>query len=91
MTRTVTIQLESEVAAAMRRGELSGASRQLLDVVRELGAELSPLHPGLEGPELGDYYTVEVADDEDVAQVVGRLAELEAVGAAYVKPEEAPP
>ena len=89
--RYVTVQVQPEAADDLQRGEATDASQELFEVTRELGVELAPMHPGVEDPELATYYRVEAPDDETAARVVDRLQGLKAVGAAYVKPRDAPP
>ncbi len=88
----VTTRVREDVASALHRRQSSTtASRELSQVMDELGVALEPIHPGAEDPYLAPYFTVEVPDTATAERVIARLQNCEAVEAAYVKPPDAMP
>lgn len=88
----VTLRLRPDEALAWQtRQRPSPAMQELVRVLGELGAELTPIHPGATDPLLAPYFTVDIEDMADIDNVLRRLQKCSVVEAAYVKPlDEAP-
>ena len=92
------IQLRSDVAKAMQgtvdvgeaAGELWKATRDLEQELDRLGVSLEPVHPGTQDAELARYFTLSETPEFDPERILAPLRGLEAVTAAYVKPQAQP-
>ena len=95
---TAVVQLKTEVARLLHRGVgLEGQTPQLLkvreDLIRELAylhMTLKPIHPNTEDHELARYFTLSRTAGPLNEEALGTLRKLEAVTAAYIKPEAEP-
>ena len=86
MSVEVTLMFSTAAARAIREG-----GDDLVQVVREFGATLEPMHPDSHDVELQCFYTAQVPDDADVENVIDQLRQSEGIEAAYVKPPGEPP
>ena len=85
----VTVQVRTDLAPAVRRGERSDtASGELLGTVEELGLVLVQMHPGVPDAVMASFFAVEVDDEGQASLVADRLQRCEAVEAAYLKPPD---
>ncbi len=86
----VIVKMEPSAARALQHGQTTapGAAslRQLTD---ELGLSLEPLHPGVEDPDLGSYFSAEV-EEAAVTDLLDRLRSHQAIEGAYTKPPDEP-
>lgn len=88
----VTVHLAPQVARELKLGGAeSGAAREIINVVKEMGVELRPMHPGSTDPRMAATFVVETSDDEAAKRIAARLRDLAGTEAAYVKPPPAPP
>ena len=92
------IQLRDDVARLMqgevgldRSTDQCAKIKQDLDseLVR-LGVSLRPMHPGAEDAELARYFTLSGTVSMEDERILATLRNLEAVTAAYIKPEAEP-
>lgn len=96
MPVAITLQVTAETAQALRDAVVAqseGGSRSLpvpsaVQLVRDLGVELQPLHPGTSDSELQRFFIVTMEDGERVNQVLESLRECHGIEAAYVKPPD---
>ena len=99
MPIAITLQVSEETAQALRDATVaqSGSSSHSRSVpsavklVRDLGVELEPLHPGTIDSELQRFFIVTMEDGEPVDQVLDSLRECHGIDAAYLKPPDALP
>jgi len=86
----VTVHLDPAVAKELSGGPPeSAAAIEMTSVIRNLGMELRPVHPGSPDPALAATFFVEARDASHAAEAVTRL---QAIGAkAYMKPPPAMP
>ena len=76
----------AEALALQKRETTHPALQQILQILKELGLVLRPVHPGATDPLLAPYFTAEVRDIDQAEQVIQRLRQISVVEAAYVKP-----
>jgi hypothetical protein len=67
------------------------AEESLLDLARELGVTVEPMHPGTPDPELSRHFSITIPDTAAAEHVLSRIQRHEDVEAAYVKPTDALP
>jgi len=92
------IQLRTDVAKLMRSGGVSDERADQLVRLKEeldkelarLGVSLRPMHPGAEDAESIRYFLLSGISELGKEEVLPTLRGLEAVTAAYVKPEAEP-
>jgi len=83
----ITVQVSSHVAPTLhQRAKPTPEAVELLDLVRTLGVELEPVHPGEEDPNLTPFFTVEAPDRETAERIAADLQRCGAIEAAYIKP-----
>lgn len=88
----ITLQLTPQAAQALQRHDATDAAVQsLLHVAEEIGAALRPMHPDGADPSLQVFYLADMPDTPQGEQGITRLRRCEAITAAYVKPDDAPP
>jgi hypothetical protein len=86
---TVTVQVSSRLARAIRAGSKQAAS--VLNCVTARGGKLVPTFEGDAGENLVNFFQVEEIAGSKVEELVYALQHIEGVEAAYVKPAEEPP
>jgi hypothetical protein len=87
----IVVRLRPETARGLQGGSPDDvAVARLTAVLSEVGAELTPQHPGIVDPTLQSYYTVTGLSDEDAHRVAAALRELDEVEAAYEQPPPSP-
>jgi hypothetical protein len=92
MRMRVSVQLKLPEALALQAARpATPALQQVLQILRDIGGQLRPVHPGATDPLLAPYFTVDVASRAIADDLVRRLLACEAVVAAYVEPSIAPP
>lgn len=95
---TVVVQLRADVARLMHRGaglegqtaDLVKVRQNLIEELERLHLSLQPMHPDAEDLELARYFTLSSATRPVDEETLGSLCKLEAVTAAYIKPEAEP-
>lgn len=60
---------------------------QLEEAATALGVPIRPMHPGISDPRLSRTFRSEAPDPEAAKRVAASLQELDAVEAAYYKPD----
>lgn len=89
---SVTIQVSSAVAAALRRrSSADTAAAALQRLSDELGLRLAPIHPEAAGDDLARYFTIEIGEPHVAETLLARLRACPGVDAAYMKPSDAMP
>ena len=63
------------------------AIKQLDEALADLGLSLKPQHAGESDPELSRFFVVDARDREEGERIVETVRQLQAVKAAYIKPE----
>ena len=91
MPIVVTVQVSLEDALALHRQTTPGDAKDLLALVKRLGVDLEPIHPGARDPLLMPFFKIEVPDQAAAERVIVALSESKSVEGAYVKPPEALP
>ena len=94
-----TVQLAYETALELhgfeeqprKRGARSGATRELLKTVADLGLEIRPQFPGQTHPLLVSFFLIDIPDKETAEEDLAQLRELESVEGAYLTPPAEPP
>ena len=61
--------------------------QSLDDALARLGVSLRPMHPGVEDADLARYFTLSGVSGKEGEKVLVALRDLDAVTAAYGKPE----
>jgi hypothetical protein len=88
----ITLQIQPEIASALRRGDgRSRATTELLDAASELGIKITPIHPDTPDTELSTYFTTDAPDRETARDTIKRLRSCRGVTAAYIKPAASVP
>jgi len=95
---TAVVQLRADVAPLMHGDAgLAHQTAHVLEVRKDLMKELGhlhmtlkPIHPHTEDQELARYFILNRSDGPLDEAALGSLRELEAVTAAYIKPEAEP-
>ncbi len=88
----ITVHLRSDIVSDMERETpRHNDTAELQTLLTEMGAELLPLHPGVDDPELGAQFFIEVPDEQSADDITMRLMDSPAVEAVYAKPPEEPP
>lgn len=83
----VVVQLKGSAAAKFRAGQTADPDvARLQGVLRELGLNLLPQHPGVDDSALSRYFVGEVRDREDGLRAIAALTALQVVTSAYAKP-----
>jgi hypothetical protein len=75
-------------ASGLDTAESSTDVTELLQATEMLGISLEPMHPGQTHPLLAPYFTVEVPNHETADSLIDKLRPLQAVEAAYFRPED---
>ena len=83
----VTLQLTTAAAKRAREPRTRSAGSR---VIPWLTHALEPVHPTTRDPALASYFTVEVDDPREAAQLVERLLKDPSVKGAYIKPDDKP-
>ena len=91
MPIVVTVQVSPDVALALHQQTPSDESEELLELLKNLGVTLEPMHPGARDPLLTPFFMVVVPDQATAERVIASLGESEAVEGVYIKPPEALP
>lgn len=81
----VTLQLTRAAASRARRPRSRSTST---DVLPWLPYPLEPVHPTTEDPELATFFTIDVPDPGQAAELVRKLCEDPSVEGAYIKPDD---
>lgn len=89
------VQLEREIAGLYHGGAgqhalpdaLRTMKRDLDDELARLGLSLRPMHPGVEDSELARYFALVGGSGRHDENTLIALRDLDAVTAAYMKPE----
>lgn len=91
------IQLRADLARLMQGEAVTPCpdhivemKQDLDDELARLGASLRPMHPGAQDAELARYFTLSGVPDPEQEAILVALRSLEAITAAYVKPEAEP-
>ncbi len=91
------IQLRADLARLMQGGgdetfpdDILRMKRDLDNELARIGASLKPMHPGVQDSELARYFGLSGTSEPADESVLVALRSLEAVTAAYVKPEAEP-
>jgi hypothetical protein len=95
----VIVQLRGDVAMELRDPPLSPnrlpawkpETTHLFQAAAELGVRLMPVHPGRPHPALAVFFMIEIKDRDAGERIVRRLRPLEAVEAAYIRPDDETP
>ncbi len=95
---TAVVQLRADVAKLLQgdgglETQATPESEVRQDLDRELARlhmSLKPIHPGTEDQDLARYFTLTSSQGPADEEALGALRKLEAVTAAYIKPEEEP-
>jgi hypothetical protein len=83
----VTIQMRLEEALDVQTGQpATPALQKVLKIVKELGDDLKPIHPGATHHLLAPYFTVEVPDRGIANELISSLLSCQAIEAAYLEP-----
>jgi hypothetical protein len=83
----ITVQVSQHAAPTLhQRAPPTPEAEKLLELVRKLGVELEPVHPGEEDPNLAPFFTVEAPDREMADCIAAELQRCGAIEAAYIKP-----
>jgi hypothetical protein len=78
---------ELQAGTAAEDAEVAG----LLRVVREVGGQLRPQHPGVADPSMARWFVLDGLDDRRAAEAAASvLRDDPAVESAYVKPSDEP-
>jgi hypothetical protein len=81
----VTIQMRLKEATAYQIGQTGiPALQQVLAIIKDLGGELKPMHPGASHPLMVPFFTVEVPDLIVAKQLIRRLLDCSLIEAAYL-------
>jgi len=86
MVTNITLQISSEALANIKETQSN-----ILEVLKNVGGTLKPLHPHSRDPELQRFFIVGVPVPSDAEKIIGRLRQVPGVEAAYVKPLGEPP
>ncbi len=89
--KEIIAQFNAESSRALRSRETGPVTIDLLNVLREAGGSIEPLHPGSDDPGLSRYFVIRVQDDAKAEELAQRLRSLEPTEAAYIKPHEEAP
>jgi hypothetical protein len=88
----VVIKLTLEAALDLHAGRATAHGlTNLLQVAREMGVHLAPLHPGTTHPLLAPFFTVNFSDEATAQSFIARLSGNPVVIAAYTEPAVGPP
>ena len=81
----VTLQL---TPAAARRARAPRTRSTGGNVLPWLAYSLQPVHPTTQDPELETFFTIDVREPGEAAELARRLREDPCVEAAYIKPDD---
>lgn len=88
---SIVVRLKPKIAQAFhkhtRRSDLEPAALDLLNTLDHYGASIRPQHLGAADPELAGFFLVEGAKENELPRLRDTLGALEAVDAAYEKPQ----
>ena len=88
----VTVQVSADVARVLQRqAPPTSESNKLVQILKDLGVVLKPVHHGAEDPLLIPYFTIEVSDITTAKRVIARLQHSNVIEAAYLKPPDESP
>ncbi len=92
MSAQISVKLSMDAAARFRSQTPTNASSgELPELIRRLGIELLPVHPGIDDPELASYFVAQVPDRNTAEQFAARLLGCGDVEGAYYSPAAEPP
>ena len=92
MAAQISVQITSSAIPSLQNlGPGTSESLEIMNVIKELGLVLKSMHPDVSDPLLASYFTVDVADFEDVPRVIERLLGCGGILAAFSKPPEGMP
>jgi hypothetical protein len=86
---SLIVKVHPNLAYALHRRQASKTKlKELLNLEKDLGIVLKPVHPGSKDPYLAPYFGVQVTDRATAERIIDRLQNCKAVEAAYFKPSE---
>jgi hypothetical protein len=84
---SLIIKVHPDLANAVHHRQVPNTKlKELLDVEKELGIVLKPIHPGAKDRSLSPYFSVNLSDRATAEKMISRLQKCKAVEAAYFKP-----
>lgn len=83
----ILVQVDPSLATALRRG--LPPAQALFDAAAALGLALRPVHPTVDAPPLGTWFTAELPAG-DASAAADRLRAVPGVTSAYAKAKDAP-
>jgi hypothetical protein len=88
----VVIQLRLPEALTLQSGQSAPPEVEaILQIIKEAGGELSPVHPGSMHPLLAPFFFVDLPDTADAHEMISQLLASPAVVSAYTEPNISPP
>jgi hypothetical protein len=89
--QVVILVTEQEATHLLRHQEADPhAASSVLSVARQLGATVTPQHPGVRDPILSRYFIAQPPDRAAAERLVQALSAVPEVESAYLKPDEEP-
>lgn len=89
MTITINVQTSLNIASRLRQKSFSNSNlNEILDLEREFGITLKPLHPNTSDPNLAKHFIVKVDNMTIAEKVISRLLKIKYVEGAYIKPPD---
>jgi len=86
MGTNIILQISSEALGNIKENQAN-----IIDVLKEFGGTIEPMHPLSSDHELQRFFIVEVPGPSDLEKIIDRLRKVPGVEAAYVKPLGEPP
>jgi len=88
----ISLEISTETALALHHLKPSSAASMMLqNIAQQLGVVLTPMHPGINDPDLIKSFFVEVATEKEAESVISAFLKCPDVEGAYAKPEGKPP
>jgi hypothetical protein len=88
ITTQFTQEISKELREALQQKAVSSSAKKIIEGVQKLNAKIRSLHPGVDDPNLGSYFVVELPRGANANQAISKLNKLPGITAAYAKPQE---
>jgi len=88
----LNVQVSKDYAYKLheRSSVSDGELTEILNVEREFGTIIKPLHPGTKDPHLISHFMVELTNKATADRMSARLLQSKYIEAAYIKPSAKP-
>ena len=91
MTITINVQISLDIASRLNQKSSNSKISEILDLEREFGVTLKPLHDNISDPILLRHFIVKVDNMTIAKKVINQLLKIKYIEGAYIKPPDKQP